>query len=629
MVDDLIFRLPPLAGPPNVLIFGEPDEVEAGAAYAFGSITLPAFMVLGASSATRPPRATAGGGIPLPVFMVSGATRYASAVQRPLVGKVSAGWQVAAKERASASMFHQVAQQQRASVENQWQDAAPVAGVAAPRWQDTERVGDVAAARWQAAQQLGAAVGLPHQDATRARVAASTGWQEAVRVPVSSWRVRHQEVGRIGRGAHVRWQEAVRRQTRHLERVGLADLAAHGWVVRWQAAMQPLPGKSVIVPPADDPCYVPSTTLVFKERRNPSTTLLFICERHSPPAGGETVIVPIREVYSVLNTISLVRFDTGDIIEAEGFSMRLDADSWTWQWNASVPMSALPIIRRGKGREPVDMLATVNSVDYRLAAETFGRDRRFGSGRAAVSGKGRAAILGGDYAPKLNHGSAVDSTIEQLMRKVLTINGVGIGWDVEFGLIDWQVPGGTWTFQGSYIDAILDIAKAAGAIVQPHATDAVLRVLPRYPVAPWHWDTLTPDYVLPADAIEVEGIEWKTQPDYNRVFVLGATSGGVRGDVTRAGTGGDIEAPAVVHPLMTHANAVAQRARAELSDTGQQAHVNLRLQVLPETGIILPNSMVSYDDGEKRRIGIVRSTELEAPMPAVRQTITVETHGED
>lgn len=628
MVEDLVFRKPPLEGPPTILVFGESDEAVGDTAYAIGSIPLPAFAVSGVATVARPPNAVAGGFIALPMFMVSGASRYSSAVERPLVSKTAPSWQVAVSEQASLSASHQVAERKHAGAASAWQRAETLATSSSTRWEDVHRAGDAVLAGWQAAEHLGVGAALRHQDARRTGVLASTGWQEAVRVPVSAWRVRHQDVDRQRSGAHVHWQEAVRRQTRHLERVGPANQTTRGWVVRWQAAMPPSVGKTVVVPPVDDPCYIPSTTLVFKGRWTPSTTLLFICERHAPP-GSEPVVVPIREVYSVLNSINLVRFDTGDIIEAEGFSMRLDADSWTWQWSASVPMSALPIIRRGKGREPVDMLATINGVDYRLAAENFGRDRRFASARGTVSGKGRAAILGDKYAPKRNHGSEVASSIEQLMRNVLTINGVGIGWDIEFGLLDWAVPAGTWAFQGTYIDAILDIAKAAGAIVQPHATDATLRVLPRYPTAPWHWDAITPDYVLPADAIEVEGIEWKTRPDYNRVFVFGATSGGVRGDVTRAGTGGDIEAPMVVHPLMTHANAVEQRARAELSDTGEQPHVNLRMQVLPETGIILPNSMVSYDDGEKRRIGIVRSVELDAPMPAVRQTITVETHGAD
>ena len=75
-VDDLIFRKPPLDGPPNVLVFGEPEEPSSGAAYAFGRIPLTGFFVFGGVTVTMPPLATAAGRIPLPVFMVGGVAAF-------------------------------------------------------------------------------------------------------------------------------------------------------------------------------------------------------------------------------------------------------------------------------------------------------------------------------------------------------------------------------------------------------------------------------------------------------------------------------------------------------------------------------------------------------------------------
>lgn len=115
----------------------------------------------------------------------------------------------------------------------------------------------------------------------------------------------------------------------------------------------------------------------------------------------------------------------------------------------------------------MDILATVNGVPYRLSATNCNRDRRFASMKVQVEGKGRGAMLDAPYAPTLNHASAATRSVEQLLNLALTYNGVSIGWGVDFGLMDWAVPGGTWDFQGSYIGAVLDIASAAGAIVQP------------------------------------------------------------------------------------------------------------------------------------------------------------------
>ncbi|AVQ84789.1 hypothetical protein C4F17_24330 [Variovorax sp. PMC12] len=441
--------------------------------------------------------------------------------------------------------------------------------------------------------------------------------------------IRYQEAERLRRDVAAAWQEAQRVQVRHTGRFGAALQLDVGRVVRWQAAMYPLPGRSVIVPPEVDPCYVPSTTLVFGERQRYSTTLIFICERHQPsPGTGETVVVPVLEAYTVQNSITLVRLDSGEEIEALAFSMSLDADSWTWRWNATLPGSAWPVIRRGIHAAPVDILATVNGVPYRLSATNCNRDRRFPSTRVQVEGKGRGAMLDAPYAPTLNHASTATRSVEQLLNLALTYNGVSIGWGVDFRLMDWTVPGGTWDFQGSYIGAVLDIASAAGAIVQPHAMDATLRVLPRYPAAPWNWSTLSPDFVLPAAAVSVEGIQLLTRPDYNRVFVAGMNSAGVLGQVTRSGTAGDSVAPMLTHALTTDVNAVAQRGLAVLSDTGAQASVSLSLQVRPETGVILPGAFVRYEDGAETHLGLVRSTSVNWQRPVLRQSITLETHVE-
>ncbi|AGU51522.1 hypothetical protein VAPA_1c44490 [Variovorax paradoxus B4] len=628
MAEDLIFRKLPLDGPPNILVFGEPDET-ASAVYALGRIPLPAFMVSGAAVVTMPPYATAGGSVPLPAFMVSGAARYDSATQRPLVGKVSSGWQVADTASVGAVARHQGAARANAGRVSRWQRAELRASGAAPVWQEAGRARNQVAARHQAAGSVSTSAGLRWQEAGRARNAAWVRWQAAQQLAPAALAVRYQEAERLRRAVHSGWQEAANLAHGHSEGFGVAQLIERGWLVRWQAAMAPLPGRSVLVPPAGDPCYVPSTELVFREPQKHATTLIFFCERHAPPPGtGQTVVVPVLEVYSVENSIALTRVEGGEVIEARGFSMSLDADSWTWQWSATLPGSALPLVQEDGNGDPAELLAMVNGVPYRLVADLPARDRRFARADVRVRGKGRAALLDKPFAPEQNFASASGRTAAQLMALAMTINGVNNGWAIDYRIGDWFVPGGTWAFQGTPIAAVLDIATAAGAIVQPHNTEPTLRILPRYPAAPWMWHTLTPDYVLPADVVSVEGIEWVRRAAYNRAFVYGTTSDGVRGDLTRSGTAGDYAAPMVTHPLMTHGDAAMQRGLAVLSDTGRQAHVSLRMSVLQDTGLILPGSLVRYDGGDALRLGLVRSIALDEAWPTLRQTLTVETHVE-
>ena len=131
--------------------------------------------------------------------------------------------------------------------------------------------------------------------------------------------------------------------------------------------------------------------------------------------------------------------------------------------------------------------------------------------------------------------------------------------------------------------------------------------------------------MLPVDAVARESLRWVEKPGYNRVFVSGQDVG-VLGQVTRAGTAGDVLAPMVVDALITEAAAARQRGIAVLADTGQQIEVSLRLPVLAETGIIEPGAFVEYQDGSVTRLGIVRSTQVEAGMPEVWQTLGVQSH---
>lgn len=237
-------------------------------------------------------------------------------------------------------------------------------------------------------------------------------------------------------------------------------------------------------------------------------------------------------------------------------------------------------------------------------------------------------MLAAPYAPVMNFTNVESRTAQQLMNDVLTHDGtptgIPLGWIVDWGLMDWNVPAGVFAHQGTWIEALTAIANAAGAILMPHRSTLNLKVRHRYPVPPWEWDAVTPDFVLPAAAVSRESLRWQEKPAYNRVFVSGQEVG-VLGQVTRAGTAGDSLAPMVVDALITEA-AARQRGLAILSDTGRQIEVTLRLPVLSETGLIEPGAFVKYQDGSVTRLGLVRSTNVQAGWPEVWQTLGVETH---
>jgi hypothetical protein len=418
-------------------------------------------------------------------------------------------------------------------------------------------------------------------------------------------------------------------------KAGVAEAVYFGLMARWRAGITPPIGTSTIAPPVTPPkppCYpIPdgnAVYLIFKDAPGGSE-LVFVCDGHSAPSNPGTIIVPIKRTYMVINDIQLIRVDGNIALDAKALSLNIDQDSWTWSFNATLPASSLRNLQPGAAGDQVQLRAIINGSPYLLIVESVARDRQFGSTSITVSGRGHNAILSSPYTQLMTFTNAQDSTAQQLMLDVLTINGISIGWDIDWQIGDWLVPAGAWNHQGDYITAVNAIAGAAGAFVQPDPVNQILRILPRYPVAPWDWysSTTVPDFQLPSAAMRKESISWATQPDYNSVYVSGSTAGGILAHVTRAGTAGDLVAQMITDALITDSVAARQRALPVLAYTGAIQDYSLSLPILKETGIINPGKIVAYVDDGVTVVGLVKGVSISSQLPSATQVIEVEVHG--
>ena len=565
----------------------------------------------------------------LPGVVLTGEVRYASRTQRPTVGQTADEWQQAVQSEDGAAQGQQDATATPAGWGAVWQRASdlthgiahrlPPVLVAAPLQRRTGQ---------QQAMPLHAATWFRHEDATPIAPMRVAVFQNATLLRDTT-RFAHQDGDRGKRaGRLLLWQSARPLTQRQGTDFQCAIRQPVGWRGRYQEAMRPPPGISVwVIPEPPEPlrCYTPSGHLLFAAQAPASAHLLFFCENHTDPPDGEPVVVPVRRVYFVINNVTLHRLPDGLPVPVFNLSLSLDAASWTWGFEALLPAAAESLVASGSNSGPVELVASVNGTLFRMLAESISRERVFGDASIRISGRGRNAVLAAPYAPVMNFQQPQARTARQLMDDVLTLNGIPLGWNIDWGLTDWNVPAGVLTQQGTWMEALVAIASAAGGYLIPHPSDQSIRVRHRYPVAPWEWNTVTPDFVLPVDAVARESLRWVEKPGYNRVFVSGQDVG-VLGQVSRAGTAGDVLAPMVVDTLITEAAAARQRGISVLADTGQQIEVSLRLPVLAETGIIEPGAFVEYQDGSVTRLGIVRSTQVEAGMPEVWQTLGVQSH---
>jgi hypothetical protein len=534
------------------------------------------------------------------------------------VGAVSGRWQASQTTRVLLTAPWQEGLAARGGLQGHWQETGRLRMAARSHWQQGAQARGGLAAHWQEGERLRAAVRSAWQQGELRRAAAEVHWQETLRLRAAV------------RGP---WQDAA--AARASLRTGHGDAARLRITLRphWQEAVRPGAGVSSVVPPVHPPCYVPGlpVALVFKEAADGRlpVRLVFVCEGHGGTYPPGTIVVPALRSYIVINSVEIRRADSlaGDPLPSESFQMRLDRQSWTWAFSASFHASARDALAPGLGGQPVELEVRVNGQPFRLQGERIGRSRRLPEHLVTVQGRGRAALLDTPYAPVQTFGSALDATAQQLMGEVLTLNGVGFGWSVDWQLTDWLVPGGAWMHQGTYIDALKDIAGAVGGYLQPHDVDPVLRVLPTWPLPWWRFGELVPDFELPEGLAEVDETEVIDKPAYDRIFIAGEGYGNTF-DLTRNGLPGDVlKQPMVVHPLLADIVAAKQRAIAELSDSGRALMHKMTLPVLPATGVIKPGAVLRYyDDAGAQRVGLVRSTSLALQFPVLTQSLEVESH---
>lgn len=513
----------------------------------------------------------------------------------PGLTAAAARQQQAAPLSAGAALAHQQMQAARRSSRAVHQHSTLRAGSTRPRHAEAIRTRRSVLEAHQHGLPVGQGAGIPAAETLKYRRSANARHQHALSART-----------RVRAGHHAGLKVTRCLAVEHQQMIPLP--------VGWWQAVYPWPPD----PTPDLPAH-----LRFCHRIDGTAHLVFGCRPAQPQPG---VVVPIREVYIVINTVTLTRASDGAPLQALSLGLSIDADSWTYGWDANIPGANLPLLEALTDGEPVELIATINGISYRLLAERIARDRSFAQSQLKISGRGKAAMLASPHAPIVTRNNTSDRTLQQLVGDALTTNGVPIGWALDWHAADWLVPAGLYNHTGAYIEQVTRIAEAAGAYVQSHPMLDTLRILPRYPLLPWEWAAAPPDLILPSAPVTREAIEWQLKPGYNRVYVSGTAAGGILGQVTRAGTDGGLVAPMITDPLITHPDAARARGRPILADTGRQAHVTLTLPVLPETGIIHPGTLVQYTDAGTARRGLVRSVSVSASLPTLRQSITLETH---
>jgi len=576
-----------------------------------------------------------------PGFAMLAKVTYHTQTQRPTVASLHTTAQVAAMIEGGISQPQQHAQQANSGVQANAVDATRAnTGSTTGFANATDSTQAIAGAFED---------GVPTRDTTHASMQDGdpqwlrffSQFQEADRLAAAQARGQFED-GLRDRRANItgRWQEATRRTAVRYQGRGKPGVPIKSYLDSlFQDARVPPAGITVWPdPPVVPPPYW-GTALVFQCPVLAYPALVFgvyPCDSAAPATPLQ--ILPAR-FYMTAHSIYAQRLP--DLVDIPIFAATVSADSgsYCWSLSASGPASLFDQLAPTNGL-PAQLRLTLDGLPWIFAIDSISRSAQFGQTSVTIQGRSVTALIAAPYVRSESRIEADDKTAHQLALINLAGTGVDLDWGVgagalaNSGMIDWFVPAGAYSRQGTALESVSRIVQAAGGYLQSHRNLPTL--LARHPYgmragdvsgAPWDWSLGAADIELAPDALITESVQRQDGPDINAVYVSG-TSHGVLALVKRTGSAADKLANMVTDSLITHADAARQAGLAILGAAGHKYAVTLDLPVLTgagQPGVIDVGQLVQVNASTPWR-GRVRGVSVSAKQPSLRQTITLERH---
>jgi hypothetical protein len=357
----------------------------------------------------------------------------------------------------------------------------------------------------------------------------------------------------------------------------------------------------------------------------------------APPPGG-TEVTPGNLVaatalgaatrYRQVHSMSVVDLRTDTALHVDALRIGLDDGSALWTLSASARDPAV-FDTLTTGEQPASVRVTIDGLEWCFVVETVQRPRSHGKRTVAFGGRSVAAAADKPYQFEQRYIADAPTTAAQLVSGALLSAGVTLEWK----LADWLIPAGALSLVGTPMDVARAVAAAVGATVTAHRSEPTVTIESRYPQLPNEWAYAVPDVQVHSHAVRDDNFERADQPAYTGVFVAGQQAGALA-YVRLDGTSGADQAPLVTDPLLTDVDALRERGRAVLGAGGKQARVTRSLPVrvgAGEPGVLARGALARWLDqtgagGIAIWHGMVRAVSVEAALPVVRQSVTVERH---
>jgi len=350
----------------------------------------------------------------------------------------------------------------------------------------------------------------------------------------------------------------------------------------------------------------------------------------TPPIDPGTNLVPDLPVYVMLPTMTAVRLPDRTPLPLLSISLSAEEGAMDWSFSAPLPRAALALVNPDDGAQP-EIEVTINGFAWAFLVEGYDDNRRFGARSYTLRGRSRTAHLAAPFAAARTYTETEDRTAAQLAEQEMPP-----GWSLVWDTVDWLVPGGTWSYQDlAPLEAVSQLAASVGAVVRSDPHSREVRVEPHYRHSPWAWDSIAPYAILPAASIGDGSSSWRGGTNAEAIYVY-AENAPIGALVRRAGTGGVLQLPMIVDPLVVHPDAQRERGRQALAADGRAREVQRTIPLyptpappgMPDLGVVPVGALLEFDEIDGTWRGQVTSVRIDAQRNGdaftVRQHLTLE-----
>ncbi len=352
------------------------------------------------------------------------------------------------------------------------------------------------------------------------------------------------------------------------------------------------------------------------------------------PPSGTTITVPDKEVYTVLNTITVTLDDGTTPIQLSNIFLSIDADSSTWSFNADLlDPNEIGLVKQLPDGTAIKLFITINGTTWHVLVEKIQTNRVFGNQSVKISGRGLTALMSKPYEQPVSVNIGSDTDIRVLVDNLLPLGWNDLG-DLYWLLGDdpvgspkfWIVDGGAFSYQNQTpIEAIKQVAEDIGVMLVPSTDSQELYFKSRYPILPWNFDSVSVDVEIPDSAIIQISEEPVSSFQANGVYLHGNEIGGELAFVRLNGTAGDRLAPTINNNLMT--DVIALRGLGERVLSGQYAQPKIKSITTFMDGTTVPfmnlGTFVGLTVDAVETRGVVNAVTINARHSEVSQIITI------